>query len=131
MYSEKLNVNRPVLYPPERRISWLNALLIPVIDEHKTARHVVQLQIACVAPRDVADSNADIRLNRDIVTRLFVRMTEKDVVIPHTAHCQTQFVVKVTPTWINSFAGWEYVRSCRRSRKDLLQLAAEQRLLTQ
>ena len=55
-------------------------------------------------------SNGDHRLNREIVTRDFVRMTEKDVVIPHTSHCQTQLVVKATRfTRVNRFAGWEYV----------------------
>ena len=57
-------------------------------------------------------------------------MTEKDVVIPHTSHCQTQFVVKATPTWVNRFAGWEYVVAAA-PRKDLLLLAAEQRLFAQ
>src|SRR5213078_5015002 len=89
----------------------VKCVLIRVIDEQNSARHVVQSQIASVAPLDVADSNGNLRLNREIIIRDLVRMTDKDVVIPHTSHCQPQFVVKNTPTWGNRFAGWEYVIS--------------------
>ena len=77
---------------PARAISPLKmnqlvkCVLIRVIDEQNSARHVVQSQIASVAPRDVADSNGEHRLNREIIIRDFVRMTDKDVVIPHTSH---------------------------------------------
>ena len=74
--------------PPSRMNKLVKCVLIRVIDEQNSARHVVQSQIASAAPRDVAPSNGDLRLNREIVIRDFVRMTDKDVVIPHTSHCQ-------------------------------------------
>ena len=110
MSSERVNVNRPELISPLKVNRLIKCVLIRVIDEQNSARHVVQSQIASAAPRDVAPANADHRLNREIIIRNFVRMTDKDIVIPHTSHCQTQCVVKATRfIRVNRFAGWEYV----------------------
>src|SRR5207244_9901868 len=88
----------------------VKCVFVRVIDEQNRARHVVQPKISSAAPLDVAESNGNLRLNREIIIRDPVRMTDKDVVIPHTAHCQSQFVVKATRfTGGSDFATWKYV----------------------
>src|SRR4051812_3368223 len=87
----------------------VKCVLIRMIDEQNSARHVVQSQIASGAPLDVADSNGDHRLNREIVIRDFVCMTDKDVVVPHPSHCQPQFVVKRTAVGVSRLGAWKYV----------------------
>ena len=67
-----------------------------MIDEQNSAGHIIQPEIASVASLHVADSNGNLGFNREIIIGDSICMTDKDVVIPHTPHCQPQFVVKAT-----------------------------------
>jgi hypothetical protein len=53
-----------------------------------SAGHVIQPVIAIVASLDFADSDGDLRLNRDLIIGNPIGMSNEDVVIPNTSYCQ-------------------------------------------